>query len=247
MVIFVAVKSGMDYPEFLPAIFFYLIAYALLSKNIELAKHPNPFYRVKSFERFSHRFPYYEKKVFISPGDGIEESEKLRVVDDYRAMRVKAFLYEFIMIGLSAYNVYNKTTPIDPSTVATSQNFLSSLYMNYLHYVITLVRGKSSRSLLQLSSFPSHLHPLSPFPSSNLQASEEIDQFCKLEDTFHLQGDSFLFPHSHYLVHFPVQRCPFIWSKDFGTPPLRSTSCNFRLALDSKVLSDERSALGSFR
>lgn len=144
VVLLVAVKSAMDYPEFLPAIFFYLIAYALLSKNIGLAKHPNPYCRVKSFHRFSHRFPYYEKKVYIAPEEGLEESEKLRVLDEYKSIRVKAFLYEFIMIALSVYQVYNKTTPLDPSTVATSQNFLSSLYLNYLYYVIVLVRGKSS-------------------------------------------------------------------------------------------------------
>ncbi|CAJ1945511.1 unnamed protein product [Cylindrotheca closterium] len=158
IVLFLAVKLGMDYPQFLPAIFLYLIAYALLSKNVGLAKHPNPFCRVKSFERFSHRFPYYEKKVYISPGDGIEECEKLRVVDEYRAMRVKAFLYEFIMIGLSAYNVYNKTTPIDPSTVATSKNFLSSLYLNYLHYVIILMRVicKQVRLLINFVNWKTH-------------------------------------------------------------------------------------------
>ncbi|KAL3928389.1 MAG: hypothetical protein SGBAC_012675 [Bacillariaceae sp.] len=158
VVLFLAFKLGMDYPAYVPAIFFYLIAYALLSKNIGLAKHPNPFCRVKSFYRFSHRFPYYEQNVYISPGDGVGASEKLRVLDEYKAIRVKAFLYEFAMIGSSAYSVYNKTTPLDPSTVATSQNFLSSLYLNYLKYVIILVRVicKKVRLLISFVNWKTH-------------------------------------------------------------------------------------------
>jgi hypothetical protein len=137
-----SINYGLEHPDFIPAIILYAIAYALLWKNFHLSTHPNPYCRVKSFRRFTDRFTYVAQDVYIKPGTGFEESERLRLLDEYRANRVMGFIYEALMIGLSLYRVYNKSMPSDLSTVKTRENFLSSLYMNYLAYVITLNRGK---------------------------------------------------------------------------------------------------------
>ena len=128
--------------------------------------------------------------------------EKLQVLNEYKAIRVKAFLYKVVMIGLSVYQVYNKTTPLDPSTVATSQNFLSSLYINYLYYVIVMMRGESpasSRLDLTRSALTLYLPTY-----SYLQESATFSQLCKLEDAFHFQGDNISIPNSNKLVFFSL-------------------------------------------
>lgn len=146
----------LGHPDFAPAIIFYGIAYALLWKNYYLSTHPNPFCRVKSFRRFTDRFTYVAQDVHITPGTGFEEAEKLRLLDEYKANRVMCFMSEATVICLSLYRVYNKSIPTDLSTVKTRENFLSSLYLNYLAHVITLCRGKSCEIyLLALVTWPS--------------------------------------------------------------------------------------------
>lgn len=138
MALFTAVLVGLGSPRFLPSIFLFAIAWALLFNNHHLASHPSPWHRAKSFTQFG----VSDERVSISPGVGMEESKILLLLGEYKAERVMAFVYEFLMIGYELYNTYNKSIPVDISTVGSKENFLSAMYLNYLSYVHTLLRCK---------------------------------------------------------------------------------------------------------
>jgi hypothetical protein len=142
--LFVATVFAVEHPAFLPSIFLYAIAYALLMNNYYLSHHPSPWSQVRSFGSIiaTSRFGSSSSRMHIEPETGVEEAQTLRLLDEYKMHRVTGFLYEFLNTGLKVYKVYSKNTPVDISTVAKSGSLFSQLYVNYLAYVHTMLRCK---------------------------------------------------------------------------------------------------------
>jgi len=135
---------AIERPDFIPSIFLYAIAYALLANNYYLSSHPDPWSRVRSFRRITTTKQLGlagNPNIRIEPEPGRDEkAHQLRLLDEYKMHRVTGFLYEFMMTGLTVYRVYSKTTPVDISTVKEGGNLFSKLYVNYLRYLHLMFR-----------------------------------------------------------------------------------------------------------
>jgi Pyruvate/2-oxoacid:ferredoxin oxidoreductase gamma subunit len=138
------VAFAIECPQFLPSIFLYAIAYALLMNNYYLSSHPSPWSRVRSFGSIiaTSRFGSSSSRLPIEPETGVEEADTLRLLDEYKMHRVTGFLYEILNTSLKVYKVYSKNTPVDISTVAKSGSLFSQLYVDYLAYAHMMLRGK---------------------------------------------------------------------------------------------------------
>ena len=143
-VFFVGLLWAIDVPRFAPSIIIYLVAYALLGNNYSLCNHPSPWSRVRSFARvaLNHHFPS-DRKVVIEPNVCEEEGELQDRLDEYKGLRVSAFLYKAVKTALGVYRVYSKSIPLDISTVSRSGSIISKLYVDYLYYAHLLLRSKS--------------------------------------------------------------------------------------------------------
>jgi hypothetical protein len=143
-VLFAAMAFAVECPQFLPSIFLYAIAYALLMNNYYLSSHPSPWSRVRSFGSIiaTSRFGSSSSRLPIERETGVEEADTLRLLDEYKMHRVTGFLYEILNTSLKVYKVYSKNTPVDISTVAKSGSLFSQLYVDYLAYAHMMLRGK---------------------------------------------------------------------------------------------------------
>ena len=148
IVLFASALISMERPELIPSVFFYGVAYCLLWNNYYASHHPSPWRRVRSYRNISGMafLGWSPQRVSIPPGVGEKEDEALYALDMYKTYRVTGFLYELIMGALKVYRIYSKNTPMDISTVKNSGTLFSKLYVNYLHYVHTLLRSKSHDS-----------------------------------------------------------------------------------------------------
>lgn len=143
VVFFVGLSLAIEFPQYVPSVLMYLVAYALLCNNYFLSNHPSPWSRVRSFARvaFNNHFSS-NKKITIEQGDGEEEAKLQNRLDEYRGLRAMAFLYKAMKTALGVYRVYSKSTPVDISTVSKSGNLISKLYVNYLSYAHLVLRSK---------------------------------------------------------------------------------------------------------
>jgi hypothetical protein len=143
---FCGIVLAIERPDFIPSIFLYAIAYALLANNYNLSSHPDPWSRVRSFRRITttkHLGLTGPPNIHIEPEPGRDvKSKQLRLLDEYKMHRVTGFLYEFMMTGLKVYRVYSKTTPVDISTVKEGGPLFSKLYVNYLRYLHLMFRSE---------------------------------------------------------------------------------------------------------
>jgi len=89
----------------------------------------------------NHHFPT-DRKVVIEPNVCAEEGELQDRLDEYKGLRVSAFLFKAMKTALGVYRVYIKSTPLDISTVSKSGNIISKLYVDYLYYAHLLLRSK---------------------------------------------------------------------------------------------------------
>lgn len=141
IVFFVGLSLAVEFPAYMPSVAFYLIAYALLCNNYYLSNHPSPWSRVRSFTRVAVNNHFSStQKVVIEPEKGAEEAQILRRLNQYKGIRVMAFLYTSIIGALKVYRVYSKNTPVDISTVSKSGSVFSKLYVNYLYYAHVCLR-----------------------------------------------------------------------------------------------------------
>jgi hypothetical protein len=85
-----------------------------------------------------------DRKVIILPEVGVNEANFQDRLDEYKALRVSAFLHKATKTALGVYRIYSKSTSIDISTVSKSGNILSHLYVEYLNHVHLVLRSKSA-------------------------------------------------------------------------------------------------------
>ena len=85
MVLFAAVFVGLEYPVFLPSVFFYMLAYGLLCVNYYACTHPSPWRRVRPF-----LFSLGSSGRTIEPGTGVEGTETRYRLDTYK-VRILVF------------------------------------------------------------------------------------------------------------------------------------------------------------
>ncbi len=154
IVFFVGFSFAVEYPTYLPSLVLYLIAYVLLWNNFALSIHPSPWSQVRSFARvaFNNHFSS-AKAVIIEPETGVDDARILHRLDQYRGLRVVAFLYQVIMAALKVYRVYSKNTPVDISTVSKSGSVFSKLFVNYLYYAHLLLRSTYNVPSASFTSF----------------------------------------------------------------------------------------------
>jgi hypothetical protein len=183
LVFFMGFLLMIEFPRYLPSVVLYLVAYALLCNNYYLSSHPSPWSRVRSFARVAFNNHYSSNhKVVIEPAAGAEEAKLQDRLDEYKGLRVTAFLYQATKTALALYRVYSKSTPVDISTVSKSGNIFSKLYVDYLYYAHLMLGSKSEchvfrqvRSEYVFSHQPFHvLFPLLPV----------ICRYCRLFRNF---------------------------------------------------------------
>ncbi|KAL3910394.1 MAG: hypothetical protein SGILL_007707, partial [Bacillariaceae sp.] len=139
--VFAMVTLSLEFPSYLPSIFFYSLAYVLLRKNYCLSTNPSPWYGIKSFRKVAMtNVGFKPRPITIKPGTGAEEELSLALIEEYRMHRVTGFLYETMQILLQVYRVYSKTSPVDISTVSKGGGMMSMFYVDYLTYLHLLLK-----------------------------------------------------------------------------------------------------------
>lgn len=189
VVFFVGISLAVEYPVYLPSLISYLIAYVLLCNNYVLSKHPSPWLRVRSFAHvaFNNHFSTHEP-VIVEPETGSNDAKLLQRLDQYRGLRVMAFLYQAIMVALKVYRVYSKNTPVDISTVLKSGSIFSKLYVNYLYYAHLVLRSTSILLLDCCRVMHAYTVLCSRFLSqSGLQVYTTLSKLCELARRKNLQ------------------------------------------------------------
>jgi len=199
-VFFVGLYAAIDFPRFIPSILVLLVAFTLLSNNYYISSHPSRWSRVRSFVRVAvnHYLPSKNPNIVIEPEICEDDHEgKLRDrVDEYRGLRVIAFLYKAMKTALGVYRVYSKNTPLDISTASNSANLFSKLYADYLCYLHVFLRCKFglacaprhvsiSPGILNISSFSYH--------TSIMRVYSIATELCQLEDRKCIQVRNRLF------------------------------------------------------
>lgn len=128
---------SLEYPRLSGAMFFYMLAWSMLSTNYWASRHPNPWKRVKRSEEtnavvLTGRSVHPE--IRVAPNEGVEEGRVVDRVDEIRGQRMSKLITEFMYFMLKIYRIYSKTTVTAKffSTPHHGWSFLSGrLY--YLH------------------------------------------------------------------------------------------------------------------
>jgi len=140
-----AVCSGfilvsLECPRLSGAMFFYMLAWAMLSVNYWASRHPNPWKRVKRSEETNVVVltgRSIHPPIHIEPNQGVEEGAIVDRVDKMRGQRMSKLITEFMYFVLKIYRIYSKTTVTAKffSTPKNEWSFLSGrLY--YLHMLL---------------------------------------------------------------------------------------------------------------
>jgi hypothetical protein len=110
--VFTAAVVAIECPLLIPTVFFYSIAWMLLSIGYNCSAHPDPWQRCKTvgelnMVRLLGRSVH--GPVRIEPNVGVEEAAALEKLDDVKATRVSSFLLDFMKVGLKVRKIYKKT------------------------------------------------------------------------------------------------------------------------------------------
>lgn len=123
MVLLGAVTVAFERTHLIPTVFFYGIAWIMLSINYHASRHPYPWKRVKASEsnnmvvllgRSIH------PPVTIDPGDGVAEGIKLYKLDKSKANRISKLVQAILAFVAKAQKIYSKTS--ESSIAITTQD-----------------------------------------------------------------------------------------------------------------------------
>lgn len=167
--LFTSVALAYEKPAFAPAIFFYGLAWIMISLNFHNSRLPYHWHRVKKFEHLVKGIltgSAVKATKTVEANKYFDEFYHYRELDAVKADRMMALLSALMTTGLKAYKIYSGTsiTSVDDTTEDTSWYFLSDkLY--YPHMLLKYVcnYGRSFRSFINwksYSSFPRTLNCL---------------------------------------------------------------------------------------
>jgi hypothetical protein len=157
--LFVSCAMAYEKPPFAPAIFFFGLAWLMMSTNRYISRHPYPWYRVKKFESLLLgtviRSKPCSSTLSVEPNTLAQEKAAYDAVDKLKAERMMTLINTSISTGLKAYRIYSGTniTSIVDTTEDNSVYFLAgTLY--YPHMFL-----KSKFASLVVDAFPRHKRP----------------------------------------------------------------------------------------
>jgi hypothetical protein len=152
--LFVSCVVAYEKPPFAPAIFFFGLAWIMISTNMHISRHPYPWYRVKKFESLLWgivtRTRAFSSTHSVEANTLAKEKAAYDALDTIKAERMMALINAFISTGLKAYGIYSGTniTSIVDTTEDNSVYFLSGT----LYYPHLLLKCKFASFLV--NSFP---------------------------------------------------------------------------------------------
>jgi hypothetical protein len=141
MVLLFAVTLAFERPLLIPPIFFYGIAWIMLSINYHASRHPYPWKRVKSSERNNMVVLLgrsFHPPIEIEPNQGVEEGIKFDKLDLLKAERISTLIQEFMRFSLKVYGIYSKTSEMSVKIAREEANW--SLFAGRLHYIHMLLK-----------------------------------------------------------------------------------------------------------
>jgi hypothetical protein len=143
MALLFAVVLAFERPRLLPPVFFYGIAWIMLSINYHASRDPYPWKRVKSFEgtcmvallgRSMHQ------PIEIEPGQGVSEGSKLQRLDKLKVERMSKLVQEFESFLLKVSSIYSKTseTSVKIGTEEANWSFLAG-QLTHVHMMLQML------------------------------------------------------------------------------------------------------------
>jgi hypothetical protein len=141
MVLLFTVALAFERPLLIPPIFFYGIAWIMLSINYNASRHPNPWKRVKSSERNTMVVLLgrsLHPPIEIEPNQGVEEDIKLSKLDLLKAERISTLVQELMRFSLEIYGIYSKTSETSVKIATEEANW--SLLAGRLLYIHMLLK-----------------------------------------------------------------------------------------------------------
>lgn len=189
MVFAAFILVSIERPELCASMFFYMLAWCLLSTNFYASRHPNPWKRVKRSEETNLVVltgRSFHPAITIEPDKGVEEAKIVDLVDQLRGERMSKLITEFLYFMLKVYRIYSKTT-VTANFFSTPNNqwsFLSGrLY--YLHMLLKYI-CQYARLYLALINWQGYY--------TN-----------KVTTMFLAMGTLYLVPHVHHLTWWIVR------------------------------------------
>ena len=131
---------SLEYPHLSGAMFFYMLAWSMLSINFHASRHPYPWKRVKRSEETNIVVltgRSIHPAIKIEPNQGVIEGKVIDRVDEIRGQRMARLVTEFLYFMLKVYRIYSKTT-VTAKFFSTPNNEWSLLSgrLYYLHMLL---------------------------------------------------------------------------------------------------------------
>jgi hypothetical protein len=142
MVLLFAVALAFERPLLIPPIFFYGIAWIMLSINYHASRHPNPWMCVKSSERTTMVVLLgrsLHPPIVIDPNQGVEDGIKLSKLDLLKAERISVWVQEFMRFSVEVFGIYSKTSETSVKIATEEANW--SLLAGRLQYIHALLKN----------------------------------------------------------------------------------------------------------
>ena len=156
--LFVSCAVAYEKPQFAPAIFFFGLAWIMISTNMHNSRHPYPWYRVKKFESLLLGILIKSKACSSTHSVEAHSSADMKSIYDalakLKAERMMALITAFICTAQKAYRIYSGTdiTNIVDTTEDKSVYFLSGS----LYYPHMLLKCKVASLIVIVSSPQAH-------------------------------------------------------------------------------------------
>jgi hypothetical protein len=139
-----SILISLEYPHLAGAMFFYLLAWVMLSINFFASRHPNPWKRVKRSEETNlvvltgHSFANPDMQ--IVPDEGVELGKVVDKVDEIRGARMSKLISACIHFLLQINEIYSKTSVGAKffSTQSSGWNILSGR-LHSLHMMLKMI------------------------------------------------------------------------------------------------------------
>ena len=109
--LFASAAVAYEKPFLAPSIFFFGLAWIMISLNYYNSRHPYPWYKVKTFESLVLGLitgPTSHVST-IEANTAVAEKSHFDALDKLKADRMSAFISAFINTGLNAYKIYSGT------------------------------------------------------------------------------------------------------------------------------------------
>ncbi|CAB9524093.1 expressed unknown protein [Seminavis robusta] len=159
--LFVSVALAYEKPSYAPAIFFYGLAWIMISINYCSSRHPYAWYRVKRFESLvlsTLLGTAASSTRSVEADSTAEEKATYDALDKLKADRMMALMSAFIRTGLKAYRIYSGTNiaSIVDTTPDTSFYFLSDkLYYPHMLLKYFCNYSRAFRNFINWKSYNS--------------------------------------------------------------------------------------------